>query len=88
MASPDYYPLICLTEQHDGAHVHVEHSESVAHVHMYHSYSVPPPGKHVHAKHGASAQYAVDCCAGPMCNNATAWPDLPGVPSGVDKEVL
>ena len=58
------------------------------HVHVEHSYSVPPPGKHVHAKHGASAQYAVDCCAGPMCNNATAWPDLPGVPSGVDKEVL
>jgi len=45
-------------------------------------------GRHVHAKHGASAQYAVDCCQGSMCNNATGWPDLPGVPTDVDKEVV
>jgi len=45
-------------------------------------------GRHVHAKHGASAQYAVDCCQGSMCNNNTAWPELPGVPTDVDKEVV
>merc|ERR550519_2207373 len=57
--SAESYPFMCLTEQHDG--------------------------RHIHAKHGASAQYAVDCCDGTMCNNATAWPVLPEVPRDVEK---
>jgi len=44
-------------------------------------------GRHSHKKHGFSAQYAVDCCKGSMCNNATAWPVLPAVPT-VEKEVV
>jgi hypothetical protein len=62
VSSADYYPLICLTEQHDG--------------------------RHTHAKHGVSAQYAVDCCEGAMCNNATEWPVLPEVPGHVGREVV
>ena len=62
VSSPDYYPLICLTEHHDG--------------------------RHTHAKLGVSAQYAVNCCQGSMCNNATDWPVLPGVPRDVEKEVV
>ncbi|XP_023349703.1 activin receptor type-1 isoform X1 [Eurytemora carolleeae] len=42
-------------------------------------------GRHVQKKHGISAQYAVDCCQGSMCNNATDWPALPDVPT-VEKE--
>ena len=45
-------------------------------------------GRHTHAEHGVSAQYAIECCEGKMCNNATDWPDLPEVPTDVEKEVL
>ena len=62
VASSDYFPLICLTEQHDGGHTQ--------------------------ARHGVSAQYAVHCCAGSMCNNNSAWPVLPGVATHVEREVL
>jgi len=45
-------------------------------------------GASVHAEHGKSAQYAVECCQGELCNNATAWPGLPDVPHHVEKEVV
>jgi len=45
-------------------------------------------GRHTHAEHGVSAQYAIQCCEGEMCNNATDWPNLPEVPTDVEKEVL
>jgi len=45
-------------------------------------------GRHTHARHGVSAQYAIECCAKSMCNNATEWPDLPDVPTEVDKKVI
>ena len=38
-------------------------------------------GRHTHAVHGVSAQYAISCCQEEFCNNATAWPELPAVPS-------
>ena len=37
-------------------------------------------GKAVHAARGQSAQYAIHCCAGSMCNNRTQFPRLPDVP--------
>jgi activin receptor type-1 len=45
-------------------------------------------GSHTHAQHGVSAQYAIECCEGRMCNNATDWPQLPEVPTDVEKEVI
>jgi len=45
-------------------------------------------GSHTHAQHGVSAQYAIECCEGSMCNNATDWPQLPEVPTDVEKEVI
>jgi len=45
-------------------------------------------GRHVHAVHGVSAQYAIDCCQGSHCNNGTEWPRLPDVPEEIDKEPL
>jgi len=45
-------------------------------------------GRHTHARHGVSAQYAIHCCEGKMCNNATDWPELPDVPTEVEKEVI
>ena len=45
-------------------------------------------GRHTHAVHGVSAQYAIDCCQGAMCNNATDWPELPAVPTHVEKEAV
>jgi len=45
-------------------------------------------GRHTHAQHGVSAQYAIQCCQGSMCNNATDWPQLPEVPQDVEKEVI
>ena len=45
-------------------------------------------GRHTHAVHGVSAQYAIDCCQGHMCNNDTMWPQLPDVPTHVEKEVV
>merc|ERR1719150_636317 len=43
-------------------------------------------GRHTHAEHGVSAQYAIDCCRGELCNNGTDWPQLPAVPTHVEKE--
>jgi len=37
-------------------------------------------GKAVHDQRGQSAQYAIDCCEGQMCNNMTEFPRLPDVP--------
>ena len=45
-------------------------------------------GRHTHAEHGVSSQYAIDCCQGHMCNNETAWPELPDVPTHVEKEAV
>lgn len=46
-------------------------------------------GRHIHAKHGESAQIAIECCRGEMCNNKTdTWPELPIVPTHVEKEVV
>merc|ERR1719187_238840 len=44
-------------------------------------------GKRYHDKTGQSAQYAVSCCEGNMCNNLTDFPKLPDVPV-VDREVM
>ena len=45
-------------------------------------------GRHTHEEHGVSSQYAIDCCQGHMCNNETAWPELPDVPTHVEKEAV
>ena len=45
-----------------------------------HSYD----GRHVHARYGVSAQYAVTCCRGDLCNMDTAWPELPELPDDDD----
>lgn len=45
-------------------------------------------GRHVHAVHGVSAQYAIDCCQGSNCNNGTEWPSLPDIPEDINKEHL
>ena len=45
-------------------------------------------GRHTHAEHGVSAQYAIDCCRGALCNNGTDWPQLPAVPTHVEKEAV
>merc|ERR1740123_2240946 len=83
--------LRCFTAHVRNAHGEVEQSKGcVASVDYYPLICLAKEhdGRHVHAKHGASAQYAVDCCQGSMCNNATGWPHLPGVPTDVDKEVV
>ena len=45
-------------------------------------------GSSTHAVHGVSSQYAIDCCQGSMCNNDTIWPEVPDVPTHVEKEVI
>ena len=83
--------LRCFTAHVRNAHGEVEQSKGcVASADYYPLICLAKEhdGRHVHAKHGASAQYAVDCCQGSMCNNATGWPHLPGVPTDVDKEVV
>ena len=83
--------LRCFTAHVRNAHGEVEQSKGcVASVDYYPLICLAKEhdGRHVHAKHGVSAQYAVDCCQGSMCNNNTGWPDLPGVPTDVDKEVV
>ena len=45
-------------------------------------------GRSTHAVHGVSSQYAIDCCQGSMCNNDTIWPEVPDVPTHVEKEVI
>eukprot|EP00095_Tigriopus_kingsejongensis_P003156 maker-scaffold791_size96783-snap-gene-0.30 protein:Tk03156 transcript:maker-scaffold791_size96783-snap-gene-0.30-mRNA-1 annotation:"activin receptor type-1" len=43
-------------------------------------------GRGVHEKTGQSAQYAIQCCPTPLCNEGQAWPELPPVPR-LDSEI-